>query len=179
MSTKIQLRRDTASNWTNANPILAQGEAGLELVTNRVKYGDGSTPWTSLAYASSINYADLQNKPALTGFSVITAPASGGGSLTLSNTTFTFTPASLDSITSNQIKAALQFNPIQLNSLSIGANASAGGSGGITYNNTTGVFTYTPPDLSGYLTTITSSQVTTALGYVPKTFSVAMAAALA
>jgi plastocyanin len=37
----------------------------------------------------------------------------------------------------------------------------------LTYNNTTGVFAYTPPDLSTYLTAITSSDVTTALGYTP------------
>lgn len=26
MATKIQLRRDTATNWSGANPVLAQGE---------------------------------------------------------------------------------------------------------------------------------------------------------
>jgi Major tropism determinant N-terminal domain len=180
MSTKIQLRRDTASNWTNANPILAQGEAGLELVTNRVKYGDGVTPWATLAYASSINYADLRNAPALSGFSVVTAAPNGSGSLSLNGSVFTFTPAATATITSSQITSALAFTPIQLTSLSIGATASALGNGGIAYNNTTGVFTYTPPDLSSYLTTITKTQVTTALGYVPSTrpFSVAMGAAL-
>ena len=48
--TRIQLRRDTAANWTTANSILAQGEIGLETDTNRVKIGDGSTAWTSLGY---------------------------------------------------------------------------------------------------------------------------------
>lgn len=43
-------------------------------------------------------------------------------------------------------------NSISLTNLSIGTNASASCSGGLSYNNTTGVFTYTPPDLSGYLT---------------------------
>jgi hypothetical protein len=180
MSTKIQLRRDTASNWTNANPVLAQGEAGLELTTNRVKYGDGVTPWTGLTYASSINYSDLQNAPVLSGFSVVNASPNGNGSLSLNGSVFTFTPAATATITSSQIQTALTFTPIQLSSLSIGATAAASGNGGVAYNNTTGVFTYTPPDLSSYLTTITSNQVTTALGYVPgtNTFSVAMAAAL-
>jgi len=52
MTTRIKLRRDTAANWTAANPILAAGEPGLETDTSRVKYGDGTTAWTDLEYAS-------------------------------------------------------------------------------------------------------------------------------
>lgn len=52
MSSKIQLRRDTSSNWTATNPILAQGEPGLETNTNKVKYGDGTTAWNLLDYAA-------------------------------------------------------------------------------------------------------------------------------
>lgn len=51
MSSKIQLRRDTAANWTTNNPILASGEAGVETDTDRVKVGDGATSWTALPYA--------------------------------------------------------------------------------------------------------------------------------
>ena len=43
---------------------------------------------------------------------------------------------------------------IALTDLSVGAEGSASGDGAIAYNNTTGVFTYTPPDLSGYLTSV-------------------------
>lgn len=52
MATRIKLRRDTAANWTSANPILALGEPGLETDTRKVKYGDGSTAWNSLQYAA-------------------------------------------------------------------------------------------------------------------------------
>lgn len=52
MAVTIQLRRDTAANWTSANPVLAQGEFGLETDTARYKIGNGSTAWTSLAYSS-------------------------------------------------------------------------------------------------------------------------------
>jgi hypothetical protein len=45
---------------------------------------------------------------------------------------------------------------IELTDLSVGAEAVASGDGGIAYNNTTGVFTYTPPDLSSYLTAETN-----------------------
>ena len=52
MAVQIQFRRDTAANWTTANPTLAQGELGLELDTARYKIGNGSTAWNSLAYSS-------------------------------------------------------------------------------------------------------------------------------
>ena len=41
--------------------------------------------------------------------------------------------------------------------LSVGSNAAASGSGGVAYDNTSGVFTYTPPDLSGYLQAYTET----------------------
>jgi hypothetical protein len=50
MAQRIQLRLDTAENWTSVNPILAQGEAGYEIDTNLLKIGDGSTAWNSLSY---------------------------------------------------------------------------------------------------------------------------------
>jgi len=52
MTTIIKLRRDTAANWANANPILASGEPGLETDTLRVKFGDGVTEWANLSYQS-------------------------------------------------------------------------------------------------------------------------------
>ena len=51
-TTKIQLRRDTASNWTSVNPILAEGEVGVELDTNTIKIGNGSDTWNELNYAT-------------------------------------------------------------------------------------------------------------------------------
>ena len=50
MASIIQIRRDTAANWTSANPTLAQGELGLETDTLKLKAGDGSTAWTSASY---------------------------------------------------------------------------------------------------------------------------------
>jgi len=52
MAIQIQLRRDTAANWTNNNPTLAEGELGSETDTDKFKIGDGATAWTSLAYSS-------------------------------------------------------------------------------------------------------------------------------
>ncbi len=50
MADRIQLRRDTAANWTAANPVLADGEPGFERDTGKRKTGDGTTPWNSLRY---------------------------------------------------------------------------------------------------------------------------------
>ena len=58
MATKIQLRRDLAASWTSSNPILAQGEPGLETDTGKIKYGTGTTAWVDLEYAAG---GDLVN----------------------------------------------------------------------------------------------------------------------
>jgi len=50
MATKIQLRRQTAANWTSDNPVLSSGEVGVETDTVRAKAGDGITRWNLLAY---------------------------------------------------------------------------------------------------------------------------------
>ena len=50
MAIQIQIRRDTAANWTSVDPILAEGEFGLETDTNQMKIGDGVLAWTALAY---------------------------------------------------------------------------------------------------------------------------------
>lgn len=49
MSDKIQVRRDTASNWAAANPVLGSGEFGLQTDHRVLKVGDGATAWSSLA----------------------------------------------------------------------------------------------------------------------------------
>ena len=52
---------------------------------------------------------------------------------------------------------------LSLTGLSVGPELSPSGNGAITYNNVNGVFTFTPPDLSSYLTdyTVTEADVTT------------------
>ena len=49
---KIMLRRDTAANWTSANPTLSIGEPGFEIDTKKLKIGDGKTAWKALPYVS-------------------------------------------------------------------------------------------------------------------------------
>lgn len=50
MAVQIQLRNDTAAAWTAANPILAEGEIGIENDTKFIKVGDGTTAWNNLEY---------------------------------------------------------------------------------------------------------------------------------
>ena len=50
MATIIQLRNDTAANFTQYNPTLAEGEIGLELDTKKIKVGDGVKTWNQLDY---------------------------------------------------------------------------------------------------------------------------------
>jgi hypothetical protein len=51
MAVKLQLRYDTAANWTSNNPTLLAGEIAIESDTKKMKVGDGTTAWASLAYA--------------------------------------------------------------------------------------------------------------------------------
>ena len=103
MPTQIQLRRDTASDWTSNNPTLALGELGWESDTNKFKIGDGSTAWTSLDYTSdgtAISQLNTNVTVADSGSGTITATVDGTtemiiaagaitgvGSITLDNTT--------------------------------------------------------------------------------------------
>lgn len=47
---EIRLRRGTTSEWMASDPILAPGEPGLNTTTRRLKFGDGVSKWSQLAY---------------------------------------------------------------------------------------------------------------------------------
>lgn len=67
MANIIQIRRDTAANWASANPVLAQGELGVELDTNKFKIGNGSSAWSSLSYLIDVgNYLTASSTNTLT-----------------------------------------------------------------------------------------------------------------
>jgi hypothetical protein len=52
MAQQIQFRRGTSAEWASANPILAQGEIGIDLDVNRFKVGTGLTSWNYLNYTA-------------------------------------------------------------------------------------------------------------------------------
>jgi len=62
MSTvRIQVRRGTADQWSDVNPILAAGEMGLESDTNFIKFGNGTSNWDALPYANDPTSFDISN----------------------------------------------------------------------------------------------------------------------
>jgi hypothetical protein len=53
MAIQIQLRRGDAADWTSTNPILAEGEVGVEIDTLKLKVGNGTDNWNTLPYFGS------------------------------------------------------------------------------------------------------------------------------
>lgn len=51
LNIRIQLRNDTAENWTTKNPLLLKGEMGVEIDTKKIKIGNGTDRWTALEYS--------------------------------------------------------------------------------------------------------------------------------
>ena len=51
MAIKVQLRNDTSAAWSAANPVLMQGEIGIDRDSGRIKIGDGATAWNALPFA--------------------------------------------------------------------------------------------------------------------------------
>lgn len=50
MADRIKQRRDTKDNWNTSNPVLLDGEIGIETDTRKMKFGDGSNHWNNLKY---------------------------------------------------------------------------------------------------------------------------------
>lgn len=105
MANIIQIRRDTAANWTSVNPTLASGEIGFETDTKKLKVGDGSTAWTSVGYYSlgAAGYVALDSAPTFTG--TVTAPTvNASTALQIGGVAVSSTAAELnhcDGVTSN------------------------------------------------------------------------------
>jgi len=86
MAIQIQLRRGTASQWTTANTLLAQGELGLETDTNKFKFGDGVTTWNSLPYYANGSVTSVALSGGTTGLTVTGSPITTSGTITLGGT---------------------------------------------------------------------------------------------
>ena len=62
MAIRIQLRRDTAANWTANNPLLYPGEVGIETDTLKFKIGPATaTAWNSIASYANVTPDGLDN----------------------------------------------------------------------------------------------------------------------
>ena len=156
------------SDVSNASPSTGQVLKwnGAQWAPASDSVGDGS---------GGITYADI---------SITTNPV-GSAALSYDNTTgtFTYTPPDLSSYLTDytvtqvdvtQYEAALSIDEsqvtftssfIELSNLSA-TTVTESGNGSLIYNNVTGLFTYTPPDLSGYLTSETDPIVGAVNGLV-------------
>lgn len=56
---KIITRRDTSANWESNNPILSNGELGVDITNRTMKIGDGVTPWKALKVSGTTVVNDL------------------------------------------------------------------------------------------------------------------------
>ncbi|ADD80895.1 tail fiber protein [Rhodococcus phage ReqiPepy6] len=61
----IKNRRAPKSQWSAANPVLAAGEIGYEIDTNKLKVGDGVKTWEQLTYFVDENALKNNFTPAL------------------------------------------------------------------------------------------------------------------
>lgn len=62
MSVQIQMRRGTAAQWATANTLLAEGEIGLELDTQKFKMGTGLLAWNDLLYYSAVGVSSVNGQ---------------------------------------------------------------------------------------------------------------------
>jgi hypothetical protein len=105
--TQIQIRRGTAAQWTSVNPTLASGEQGFETDTNKMKIGDGSTAWNSLAYAITGAVGTVTSITAGTGLS--------GGTITSTGTIAIDTATTADLTTAQTLTNKTLTTPVITN----------------------------------------------------------------
>lgn len=74
----IQIKRGSSTEWTEANPILALGELGLETDTNKIKAGNGTDAWDALDYLASDGVTSINTQ---TGDVVLTKADLGLGNV--------------------------------------------------------------------------------------------------
>lgn len=86
VKTQIKIRRDTTSNWSNHNPILALGELGYDTKKGAFKVGDGITPWNDLGFIQSATEQDIMDYLSSTSATYMAYADSADGSVGFSTT---------------------------------------------------------------------------------------------
>ena len=56
----LQIRHASIYDWTERNPVLAQGEYGLDTTNYLLKIGDGVTDWAHLPYLNKLDSSYFQ-----------------------------------------------------------------------------------------------------------------------
>ena len=59
LNVKMQIRRDTATNWETNNPVLSAGEFGYDSTNKKIKIGDGLTNWNNLNFLGEQQMSNL------------------------------------------------------------------------------------------------------------------------
>ena len=148
-STNVQTGQVLKWNGSSWVPAAVGGTVGDISVTINAAFEGGSLAYDPIGYILEYTPADLSQK-----IEDISASPIGE----LSNVSAT--PATQDQILvwNGTVWAPTTLNlGIQLTDLSIASSNPPSGVGSIFYNSTNGEFTYTPPDLSGYLTSYTET----------------------
>lgn len=92
MATKIQLRRDTSSNWGILNITLSSGEIGFETDTNKFKIGNGTDVWADLPYFSEAQDLSAYITAASASTTYLTQASASTTYLTQSSASTTYQP---------------------------------------------------------------------------------------
>lgn len=105
---QLQFRRGTATEWSNANTVLADGELAVETNTRNIKIGDGSTSWNSLSYGGLLGPTGptFSVSPTTSG-NVIYANGTSNSAASTSNVSFNSASNRLD------ITSALSIQEVQ------------------------------------------------------------------
>ena len=190
MAVQIQFRRGTAAEWSSANPLLAQGEMGLEWDTNKFKIGTGSTYWNSLGYSSGQTGATGPAGPS--GSSNAMISANQGSIITSSTSYINFTGAGVTaSAIGGSVTITISGGAGSINSASLGGlpassyallagsnftSASIGGLSVATQNYVTGLGYQTSSGSVAYATNSGSSTYAASAGAAPIPASVSYSA---
>ena len=143
----VEVANIISSNTQPTNSAI--GDGWFDTINNIFKIYNGAA-WIEIG-PKSVAFNSLTGTPTtLAGYGITDAQA------TLVSATNIKTINGTSLLGSGDITIAGGGSGIALTDLSVGTEGSASGNGAIAYNNSTGVFTYTPPDLSGYLTAETN-----------------------
>ena len=161
MAQQIQFRRGTDAEWASANPILAQGEIGVNLDGNRFKVGTGLTSWNYLDYTAVFDVV-VQSPTAPIVYPTF-ANASGTTSIGIASTGSTsvvYIPSSgnLGIGTTNATSKLTVAGDLLVTGI-ITASAFSGNASSATYATNAGIATYAPN--AGVSTYATSSGIAT------------------
>jgi hypothetical protein len=89
MAVIIKIRRDISGNWSVVNPVLAEGELGIETNTNKLKFGNGVDAWNQLPYFENTGPVGATGPTGSTGATGATGATGPGGPSNVVNATST------------------------------------------------------------------------------------------